>query len=387
MQPKTLHLTNYYHRKSGGISAFYNALLRYANEHGRRMCLLVPGEQNGSEPIGSYARIYTVKAPRSPWFDRRYRLILPIGSSVRETIRILRTEQPDIIDVSDKYTLPYISGLLRKGWISGIRRPTEIAVSHERMDDMVAAYLSRRAGWFARWYIRTIYFPMFDHHIANSEYTAAELVPASKRHTTRRGIWVCPMGIDAYFVTPGPRTPHAGWRLLFAGRLAHEKNIDVLIDTMQRLPEEYSLIVAGEGPRRESFIQHAARRVPGRIHMQGHLPDRQSFVQLMRDADAFLHPNSHEPFGITPLEAMAAGLPLIAPNCGGVLTFANSRNAWLCEPTAESFANAVLAAFADHAERDNRARTARETAEQYDWSLIARRYFDLLNSLHTSFTK
>jgi alpha-1,6-mannosyltransferase len=118
--------------------------------------------------------------------------------------------------------------------------------------------------------------------------------------------------------------------------------------------------------------------------MQGHLPSREAFVQLMRDADAFLHPNPHEPFGITPLEAMAAGLPLIAPNRGGVVTFANSSNAWLCEPTPEAFAGAVLAAFADSAERDRRALAARQTAEEYDWSLIAGRYFDLLDSLHAA---
>jgi glycosyltransferase involved in cell wall biosynthesis len=259
-----------------------------------------------------------------------------------------------------------------------------VAVSHERMDDMVAAYLSRRAaGWFSRWYLRTIYFPMFDCHIANSDYTASELRPASVGHRIQRGISVCPMGIETKSVTPGLRNSHDGWRLLYAGRLSPEKNIDLLIDVMERLPETYKLVVAGEGPLREAFIREATRRVPGRFQMQGHLPSRDAFVQMLRDADAFLHPNPREPFGITPLEAMAAGLPLIAPDCGGVISFANEDNAWLCRPTPEHFAATVIRAFSDPAERERRARAARQTAEQYDWSLIAARYFGLLDSLHT----
>jgi glycosyltransferase involved in cell wall biosynthesis len=384
LPPKTLHFTNFYHAKSGGIGAFYRALLRYANDHDRLMRLVVPGEQSGSEEIGSYGRIYQVKAPRAPAFDRRYRLILPFGSTAAEIIRILRAEQADVLEISDKYTLPYFSGMLRKNWVRGVNRPTEIATCHERLDDNVAAHVSSStvARWLSRLYVRCVYFPMFDLHIANSEYTAAELFSASRGHNTRRPIVVCPMGIDAGFFAAEPRSVYNGKCLLYSGRLSAEKNTALLIEMLALLPKEYSLVLAGEGPQREWLLAEAERRVPGRVTVYGHLASREDYAQLLRSVDAFIHPNPHEPFGMTPLEAMAAGLPLVAPRSGGVLSYANDDNAWLSSATAKAFAVAVLSLFSDDHERLRRIQNARITAAQHDWSSIAGRYFDLLDSFH-----
>jgi alpha-1,6-mannosyltransferase len=382
--PKTAHLTNFYHAKSGGISAFYRALLRYANEHGRQMRLIVPGEESGEEAVGACGKIYRIQAPRAPAFDRRYRLIFPFGNCLRELIRILRAEAADILEVSDKYTLLYISGMLRKSWFRGVPRPTEIATSHERLDDNVAAHIASRAAGrsFARWYMRRIYFPMFDAHVANSAYTAEELISASRGHRTPREIFICPMGIDAGFFSPVPRTAHAGKRLLYSGRMSAEKNVALLIEMIELLPQEFSLVIAGEGPQRAWLMAEAERRVPGRVSLREHFPNREAFAQLLRDVDVFVHPNPHEPFGLTPLEAMASGLPMVAPRAGGVLSYANDDNAWLSPPNPADFAAAVRSIFEDDPVRRRRLQNARATAQRHDWSLIARRYFDLLDSLH-----
>lgn len=381
MQPKTLHLTNAYHAQSGGVGAFYRALLQHANAAGREMRLVVPGEQSGVEAAGPHGLIYTVRAARSPWIDARYRIMLPFGRSGREIRQILRREQPDILEVSDKYTLPYLSGMVRKGFVRSVRRPTEIATSHERMDDNVAAHLlSGGAGrWFARFYMRQIYFPMFDHHLANSGYTAEELIPASSGHTTARGIWVTPMGVDSEFFRPDYtlRMPGQEKRLLYTGRLSREKNVSLLPLILRALPEKYVLLVAGGGPLRGELEAFGPR-----LRLLGHLGSREQLRELYRTCDAFVHPNPREPFGIAPLEAMACGLPLVAPRAGGVLSYAHGDNAWLCEPTPESFAAAVVSVFADDEVRRARLACARSTAEQHDWSRSAARYFSMLDDLH-----
>ena len=45
------------------------------------------------------------------------------------------------------------------------------------------------------------------------------------------------------------------------------------------------------------------------------------------NADVFVHPNPKEPFGIAPLEAMASGVPTVAPDAGGILSYATDENA------------------------------------------------------------
>ena len=105
MPIRSVHLTNYYHKTSGGISTAYNHLLDAANRHERYVSLIVPGEESAVERIGKFGRIYYVKADYSPIFDKRYRLMLPWktylfeGAPVKE---ILRAEDPDIIEIGEK---------------------------------------------------------------------------------------------------------------------------------------------------------------------------------------------------------------------------------------------------------------------------------------------
>lgn len=69
---------------------------------------------------------------------------------------------------------------------------------------------------------------------------------------------------------------------------------------------------------------------------------------------------------------MAAGLPLIGPDRGGVLTYASRENAWLCAPNAESYSRAIISIFDDPVERIERTRQARLAAERFHWSKVAR---------------
>lgn len=112
----TLHVTNAWHPSSGGIGTFYRALLDTANSIGWQARLVVPSHDTHFEPVGSHAGIYHVKAPHAP-VNTAYRILYPHryllpGSPLRH---ILRIEQPHVVEVNDKYSLPYLAGLLRLG--------------------------------------------------------------------------------------------------------------------------------------------------------------------------------------------------------------------------------------------------------------------------------
>ena len=102
MAIKTLHITNCYHAASGGIRTFYHALLEAANRLQRPLRLVVPGEAEGAQEVGEFGRIYQVKAPPNPFFDRRYRLIYPhtfLFPNSRGLRRVLQIERPDLVEV------------------------------------------------------------------------------------------------------------------------------------------------------------------------------------------------------------------------------------------------------------------------------------------------
>ena len=128
-------------RELGGIRTTYQAFLRAANRLRRPVRLVIPGECDSVEEVGDFGRIYSIRATRLPVGDRRYRTMLPtylFRSRQHPLWSIIREEQPDLIEVADKLCLPYLAGLLRKGWIPGVTRPTLVGMSCERFDDTVA---------------------------------------------------------------------------------------------------------------------------------------------------------------------------------------------------------------------------------------------------------
>ena len=405
MPLKTLHLTNSWHETSGGIATFYRALIDEANKRNCEIRLVVPGAADGVEGAGRFGKIYYIQAPPA-LFNPNYRMIYPSQFLLAESKlqKIVSMERPDLVEICDKYTLNYFGALLRMRLASQLNfRPLVLGLSCERMDDNFRSYIGRVPLWrrFCSWYVKWAYFPFFDHHIANSSYTAGELQAATRGHVVPRGIWIRPMGVDLSCLTPQRRSPEQRCALmqtmgasansillLYAGRLAPEKNLPLLFSLMKLLAcdskHDFRLLVAGDGIERERWERECAQRLPRRVTFVGHIRDRNRLADLYANSDFFIHPNPREPFGIAPLEAMASGLPLIAPNTGGVTSYANAENAWTVEPNPQDFAAAIAQALTDHRTRQRKIICAVNQAQEYGWSKVAASFFDLYTELYNA---
>lgn len=133
-----------------------------------------------------------------------------------------------------------------------------------------------------------------------------------------------------------PAAPSASNRILFVGRLAPEKGPGTLLEAWQALGEtDLELAVAGDGPMHDEL---AARQVPG-VTMLGR-QDGSEIRRLMLESRALVFPSEwYEGMPITLLEAMAAGLPILASDLGSMtemvgalgekwLTTAGDAGAW-----------------------------------------------------------
>ncbi len=427
MAIRSVHITNYYHKNSGGISTSYNNLLAAAERHRRYVRLIVPGENEAIEDINEFAKIYYVPARHSPIFDKRYRMIMPWqymvkGSTIRE---ILLSEKPDMIEICDKYSLSMMGPMIGLGKFSKLGRPMMIHFSCERMDDNVASFLTggRVGKWFSRHIIGDYILPNYDFHIANSHYTAQEFFEAvghearpggksnfrelcwkvfrSPKVDLKERVFVCPRGVDAKFYSPKRRSsafrqklietakiPLDSVILLYAGRLSPEKNIGLLVEIMKRLARESSkdfrLLIAGAGPMAKNIEEQGEKIAKRKVVQLGHL-DKESLADHYANADVFVHPNPREPFGIAPLEAMASGTPVVAPNSGGILSYATDANAWLVEPDGKSFASAVLDVFSDEQAKLRKIANALETATQNSREVATNRLFSTYDRLFEDF--
>jgi glycosyltransferase involved in cell wall biosynthesis len=178
--------------------------------------------------------------------------------------------------------------------------------------------------------------------------------------------------------------------LLYAGRISPEKNIGLLPDLMEILAKDsekdYRLLVAGAGPKADWLREETAKRIPNKIIQLGHL-DKETLSNYYANCDVFVHPNPREPFGIAPLEAMASGVPTLAPNAGGLLAYANNENAWLVAPTAENFAAAVREIMDDEDLRNRKIERAFEAVSANTREISTDRLFAAYDKMYEDFQR
>ena len=204
--------------------------------------------------------------------------------------------------------------------LAAAERPTLIGLSCERLDDNLAAHVVRRerAGRAARAYLGHVYLGMFDAHVANSEYTAGELRDAMvPKH--RRAVHVCPMGVTL----PPAMTPAArqaarqeliatcGGRdvplVIYAGQLSSEKHVDVLPAVMAALSPRRFECASGDCRRWSDACGLEHRRTP-QLRAAPNFSATSPTIGATNNRGERRVPasQSREPFGIVPLEAMAA---------------------------------------------------------------------------------
>jgi glycosyltransferase involved in cell wall biosynthesis len=157
-------------------------------------------------------------------------------------------------------------------------------------------------------------------------------------------------GIDAEVVPPppgldtsGPQHPHPDlldWAdrpfWLTVSRLLPYKNVDVAVDAVRSLPDD-RLVVVGAGPERDRLVGGA----PANVRIVSDVTDAQ-LRWVYAHAGGLLAP-SLEDFGLTPLEANAWGIPVVALRAGGYLdTVVDGRSGlFFDEPTAAAVGAAI----------------------------------------------
>jgi glycosyltransferase involved in cell wall biosynthesis len=144
--------------------------------------------------------------------------------------------------------------------------------------------------------------------VASSALTAERLA----RRRLRPGIPVVPCGtdIDEIAAATAGIAEEPG-RIIYAGRLLAHKRVDLLLEAVAGLPRA-RLVVYGDGPARPALVELARRlRIEDRVEFRAPSPDRAELWREIRRSAVAAQPSAREGFGIFPLEAIAAGVPVV----------------------------------------------------------------------------
>ena len=362
---RVLMVSDVYFPRINGVSTSIETFRRALTGNGVEVRLVVPRYGDEGEQPG------VIRVPGWPVpGDREDRLL---GWRAMHRAVLAAARDCDLIHIQTPFVAHY-AGLSAA---RQLRLPV-VATYHTLFEE----YLHHYAPWLPAEWLRGL-ARRFSRRQCNA--LDAVIVPSAamrtrlERYGVTREMVVLPTGIPLqHFV--GGNGPAFRYRhgilstrpvALFVGRVAHEKNIGFLLHALEytrRLRPDILLLIAGEGPARDD-LQAKANALGLRDHVQfiGYLDRSEELPGCYAAADVFVFASRTETQGLVLLEAMAAGLPVVAlSEMGTTDILAPGRGAFSPPDDPKAFGETV----AHFLNRPSAWRHLREDAPVYagEWS-------------------
>jgi len=316
-------------------------------------CLVVAPEAR-HRPVVDH--VPTVRVPAVRWPGAGVSVGLP-GPRVAE---VLRAEAPDVVHLA----APFCLGAQAARVADRLGVPS-VAVYQTDVAAFAAGY-GLGAGRSAAWRWTAAVHALAGRTLAPSSAAVADL----HRHRVPR-VHLWPRGVDAVAFAPAHRSARLRERWApggevvvgYVGRLAPEKQLH-LLEPLSRTPG-VRLVLVGDGPARAELRE----RLPGAV-LTGHLSGA-ALSTATASLDVFVHPGRHETFCQSLQEALAAGVPAVAPAAGGPLDLVRPGTGLLFAPDdAEDLRRCVLELVGDDDRRRAAGAAARASVRDRTWESV-----------------
>jgi len=324
----------------------------------------------------------------------RWRLAARIqAKSMARQLGVVNLPVPDVIIASP----PFLVRPLRRRF-PGV---PVVYLPHARISPVeVAGYLPGRPGsWFHRRGVSL--YARHEREALLEADAIVRFVPSAARAledyyqlslASRMHIIPLPMPLAGEKVRLDPARPTPGCRLLTVGRLIPSKNLAALLDWLSTpvlRHQDWQLDIVGEGPERETLLARIQTLgLTERVRLHGQQDD---LTRFYAQADLFLFPSLLENTPLVILEAMAAGVPVLALKADGLRIlnsheelFQQGIEGWLAynESDFVRVLESQLRAV-DPTERFRRGQAAREAIRtRHDPDIVVKHWLQLLGTLH-----
>lgn len=302
--------------------------------------------------------------------------------TARRLRRLLRELRPDILHIHGNK-----SALVGRLAARRLHTPVVLVTVHNFLIYQEASAIMRLpAVWMERWLARYT-----DRLITVSASLRRSLIDIEGIAPGK--IVTIPNGIDVLEWKDNVDPVNARHKMGFstddfliasAGRLVPMKGYIVLLRAAALITKErpeIKIAIAGEGPLKDELLAEAEKLgLKGNVFFLGFLPDTK---ELLAAADLFVLPSLKEPFGIAILEAMAAGVPVVATNAGGVPEIIKGETGVVVPPgDVEELAQAILGLVDDEPRRQRlTVNAARLVDDEFSVAEMVRRTDNLYQDL------
>lgn len=346
-----------------GVARSVRHVVEQLHRHGCEVLVVAPGPDHPDDRDTPVLRVPSVPLPMCPQF--------PLGLPTPSLRGALERFVPDIVHLAS----PILLGARGSTVARDLGIPS-VAVYQTDVAGFAEQYgFDRSARPLWRW-IRRIHNAA-DRTLAPSTMAVEQL----RRHGVLR-VHCWPRGVDTHAFHPRHRrrpatVDVATVRIGYVGRVAPEKRVERLAH-LRGLPGT-EVVVVGDGAERAAL----QARLPFAT-FTGQLTGR-DLSRAYADLDIFVHPGAHETFCQAAQEALASGVPVVAPAAGGLLDLVTpGRNGHLWAPEDPStLRDAVIELVRDPAARQRYGRAAHHDVQHRTWDGIGdellEHYHDILH--------
>jgi len=192
---------------------------------------------------------------------------------------------------------------------------------------------------------------------------------AAKYALPLESIVVIPNGVaETYFIGKKTRentVPH----LLFVGRLAAQKNLSMLIEAVSQMQTSVFLDIVGEGELREDIEALIQKYELHNVKLHGKKTGK-DLIEHYQSADIFVLPSLKEGVSLSMLEALAAGLPVVASDSPEMRPILDECGVLIEDPTATNYAKALDALLSNRDTMNHLSTLSVQKARSYSWENV-----------------
>jgi glycosyltransferase involved in cell wall biosynthesis len=299
-----------------------------------------------------------------PLYTRDRRSIVQALMFGLATLKLI-TERFDEIDVDHMPFFPLFSARI----VTWLKRKRLHTTWHEVWGKQYwKEYLGGISGLFG-YITEELAFRMPDVIISNSVHTTERLRSAG----VKKDIQTIPLGVDLDTIYAAPVSDEAS-DVIFVGRLLNHKHADHLVAAIARVKETVPDIrckIIGTGPERKLISKLISKlSLKENIQMIERVERHEDLYGLMKASKMLVLPSVREGFGLTVIEANAAGIPVITTsheNNAAKDLILEGVNGLLVEPNETDIAKKIIQLLNRGADMD-----VRRDIEQYDWSRVVK---------------
>jgi alpha-1,6-mannosyltransferase len=318
---KLLDITEFFSPYGGGVRTYLKSKAQWLSDRTDiEHAIVLPSDRNSTE-LWHASRVCYVEGapvPASPGYH-----FLTASGAIQA---IFERERPDVVEVGSPFLAPWISRRASRS-----AKPVFVGYYHCDVPSVYVSFglrrfptaIGRLAEAILRRYLAITYGKM--HHMVAATASAESAL----RSLGLSAISNIPLGVDTSLFNPSRQDPK--WKselgiddkepvALYVGRFAAEKGLDVVLRALPQLVAEskLKLVLIGEGHLRDR-LSSLSDELEGSLKVLRYESDRRELARAYASADIYIAPFPYETFGLSAVEAMACGTPVVGADSGGLI--------------------------------------------------------------------